>query len=162
MFASKHDKDASLHQGRYEAYVDVDDAALDASPFGQQLTCVLFVTADVGVGLKAVWFGAEALGKVIGRGQQAPDAASSSEGSQQMTRDEWIAAIKADYDESYFVSGQVRSVPAVHVTGLLVTVIPPSHAPAARTASRPNSASVFRGGECNTRHKACQYAAYRR
>jgi hypothetical protein len=63
-------------------------------------------TKDVGLGLKTVWVGAEALGNVVGaaKAAQGPPSASSSTPAT-FTRDQALAAIKADYDDNYFVSG---------------------------------------------------------
>lgn len=70
--------------------------------------------SDVGLGLKSVWMGAEALGNVVGamkKNSPAPDTqdpastAPSTPPSETITRESAIAAIKADYDVNYFVSG---------------------------------------------------------
>lgn len=62
-----------------------------------------------GLGLKAVWVGAEALGNLIGAkkalGGQG-GGASAAPGSSTLSRQEAIAAIKEDYSQNYFVSGK--------------------------------------------------------
>ncbi|PRW59024.1 SOUL heme-binding [Chlorella sorokiniana] len=64
-----------------------------------------------GLGLKAVWHGAEALGNVIGAQQQLAgsrkrsSSSAAAAGSTGLTREQAIAAIKADYSQNYFVSG---------------------------------------------------------
>ncbi|KAI7841313.1 hypothetical protein COHA_004932 [Chlorella ohadii] len=64
-----------------------------------------------GLGLKAVWHGAEALGNVIGAQQQLAggskrsSSASAAAGGARLTREQAIAAIKEDYSKNYFVSG---------------------------------------------------------
>lgn len=66
---------------------------------------------DVGVGLKAVWYGAEVFGKVLSLGKDKTSTPSSSDantttgGAAKMTRDQMLAAIKTDYDQQYFVRG---------------------------------------------------------
>jgi len=74
---------------------------------------------EVGAGLKAVWYGAEALGKVVGatktKGDPADGSAdstrpasttlASSIGSEPLTRARTIQLLREDYDSSYFVSG---------------------------------------------------------
>ena len=70
-----------------------------------------------GLGLKAVWHGAEALGNVIGAQQQLTGSGTRSGGGSSssgaaaagsLTREQAIAAIKEDYARNYFVSGGVR------------------------------------------------------
>lgn len=59
-----------------------------------------------GLGLKAAWYGAEQLGNIIGAfNQRAPTAAPTQPAT--MSRADAVAAIRADYDENYFVSGKV-------------------------------------------------------
>jgi len=63
---------------------------------------------DVGAGLKAVWYGAEAVGKVVGATKEKPAASSgqaSSSTAAILSREETIASLREDYDSSYFVSG---------------------------------------------------------
>lgn len=59
-----------------------------------------------------MWHGAEALGNVIGAQQQLAGSGKRSGASgaaaaagAQLTREQAIAAIKADYSQNYFVSG---------------------------------------------------------
>ncbi|GLC39295.1 hypothetical protein PLESTB_001574600 [Pleodorina starrii] len=66
--------------------------------------------SEVGVGLKAVWYGAEQFGKLISLGkenstQQPSSSSSSSSSRRRLSREEMLAAIRADYDEQYFVRG---------------------------------------------------------
>lgn len=72
-------------------------------------------TEDVGAGLKAVWYGAEAVGKVVGATKDKPSgsAASSAAVAEAMAknggtleREQVVALLKEDYDQSYFVSGK--------------------------------------------------------
>lgn len=73
----------------------------------------LFPPCNTGLGLKAVWHGAEALGNVIGAQQQLAGGSKRSSGgsgaaaaaSGTLTREQAIAAIKQDYNSNYFVSG---------------------------------------------------------
>mmetsp|Transcript_35916 Transcript_35916/g.49845 ORF Transcript_35916/g.49845 Transcript_35916/m.49845 type:complete len:322 (+) Transcript_35916:78-1043(+) len=65
-----------------------------------------------GAGLKAVWYGAEQFGKLVGlskkvqggAGQQSEGRPSRSAGGQ-VEREAAVAALRADYEENYFVSG---------------------------------------------------------
>lgn len=62
-----------------------------------------------GLGLKAVWVGAEAFGNLVGatKGgkQQQKGGGSGGSGGQALSRPQAIAAIREDYDQNYFVSG---------------------------------------------------------
>ena len=73
---------------------------------------------DVGAGLKAVWYGAEAVGKVVGMtkekdesGASASASASSSAAAAaaaaggKLEREQVLTLLKEDYDSNYFVSG---------------------------------------------------------
>lgn len=74
-------------------------------------------TPNPGLGLKAVWVGAEALGNVIGATKGGSSGtgsggtggskrgSSSGGGTATMSRQQAIEAIKADYEANYFVSG---------------------------------------------------------
>lgn len=86
-----------------------------------RLAC--YAEKEVGVGLKAVWYGAEVLGKVVGRGQE--QANSEAIQTQQLSREECIAAIKADYETSYFVSGKVGL--ASYLRSAVVSASPTGH-----------------------------------
>ena len=63
---------------------------------------------EVGAGLKAVWYGAEAVGKVVGATKEKAPASPSSSATAvgaTLTREQTVALLKEDYDSSYFVSG---------------------------------------------------------
>ena len=70
---------------------------------------------DVGVGLKSVWYGAEALGKVVGANKERPSSTGGSSSAAvaeamaknggKLEREQVVALLKEDYDQSYFVSG---------------------------------------------------------
>ncbi|KXZ49450.1 hypothetical protein GPECTOR_21g676 [Gonium pectorale] len=64
---------------------------------------------EVGTGLKAVWYGAETFGQLLSltKGQQQPAqrAAEQPPGARRMSREDMLAAIRADYDQQYFVRG---------------------------------------------------------
>jgi hypothetical protein len=62
--------------------------------------------AEVGLGLKSVWYGAETLGKLVGGGALAPAAPAAPATSGRLTREEAIAALRRDYAVNYFVSGE--------------------------------------------------------
>ena len=67
----------------------------------------------LGAGLKAVWFGAEAFGNVIGMTKDKSDvgtstsaaAAAAAAGGGKLERARALELMKEDYDSSYFVSG---------------------------------------------------------
>lgn len=67
---------------------------------------------DVGAGLKSVWVGAEALGKLLAaaRGDAAADAAAAagapSTSGRPLARAEALALLREDYNVDYFVSGK--------------------------------------------------------
>lgn len=63
---------------------------------------------DVGLGLKAVWMGAEVLGNAVGavKGATNNQRNTTGESSGRLTRDEVIAALKDDYENNYFVTGK--------------------------------------------------------
>ena len=64
--------------------------------------------SNSGAGLKAAWYGAEAFGKLFGRGNDrasAEQAEASTSGRPAISWDELKAGIRADYDDNYFVSG---------------------------------------------------------
>lgn len=67
-----------------------------------------------GLGLKAAWYGAEQLGNIIGAlaPRAASTAAKTAVQQAMLSRPDAIAAIRTDYDENYFVSGQVWLFPA--------------------------------------------------
>ena len=55
-----------------------------------------------------MWYGAEAVGKVVGATKEKPAASSgqaSSSTAAILSREETIASLREDYDSSYFVSG---------------------------------------------------------
>ncbi|KAG2487399.1 hypothetical protein HYH03_013968 [Edaphochlamys debaryana] len=61
---------------------------------------------EVGLGLKAVWYGAEQFGKLLAMGRgQAAAAAPAAASAPRMSREAMMEAIRADYDENYFVTG---------------------------------------------------------
>jgi len=60
--------------------------------------------ADVGVGLKAAWYGAEALGRVVGSSDTTGDA-RATDGAPIVDRAGAVAAIREDYESVYFVTG---------------------------------------------------------
>ena len=70
------------------------------------------VNADnAGLGLKAVWVGAEAFGNLVGatkggKQQQQQKGSGGGSGGQALSRSQAIAAIREDYDQNYFVSGR--------------------------------------------------------
>ncbi|KAK9915073.1 hypothetical protein WJX75_004413 [Coccomyxa subellipsoidea] len=61
---------------------------------------------DPGLGLKAIWYGAEGFGNLIGLTK--PKEAEKTQSDQQdiCNRADAVAAIKRDYDSNYFVSGR--------------------------------------------------------
>ncbi|GAX80191.1 hypothetical protein CEUSTIGMA_g7629.t1 [Chlamydomonas eustigma] len=67
-------------------------------------------STQTGAGLKAVWYGAEVLGKLMNLGRSADfskETMSTSETSvASMSREEILASLKEDYSQSYFVSGK--------------------------------------------------------
>lgn len=68
------------------------------------------VSPAAGLGLKAVWVGAEAFGNVVGAAkgsqQRAPQQQQSGDGAVVLSREEAIASIKDDYAKDYFVTGR--------------------------------------------------------
>lgn len=62
---------------------------------------------DPGLGLKAVWFGAEAFGNLIGGGSAQQQQRRAAE-QQQLTREAAIAAIKEDYESNVSCSAYSR------------------------------------------------------
>ena len=72
---------------------------------------------QAGAGLKAVWYGAEAVGKVVGATKAKDDASPVSSGANAgsnatassagatLTRARALELLREDYDEKYFVSG---------------------------------------------------------
>ena len=72
---------------------------------------------QAGAGLKAVWYGAEAVGKVVGATKAKDDASPASSGANAgstatassagatLTRARALELLREDYDEKYFVSG---------------------------------------------------------
>tara|TARA_B100001142_G_scaffold260829_1_gene263313 strand:+ start:621 stop:1988 length:1368 start_codon:yes stop_codon:yes gene_type:complete len=70
---------------------------------------------DVGAGLKAVWYGAEAMGKMVGAvkskdessatSRASASSASAASSAATVDRERAIALLREDYDSSYFVSG---------------------------------------------------------
>lgn len=67
---------------------------------------------DLGLGLKSVWYAAEALGNVIGatKGKEPKESGFVSSSSFSATiplpRDQALAMMKNDYDVDYFISGK--------------------------------------------------------
>jgi hypothetical protein len=78
---------------------------------------------EIGAGLKAVWYGAEAVGKVVGMTKEKEAGAGSSGASgaagaagssalaaaasgAKLEREQVLALLREDYDTSYFVSGK--------------------------------------------------------
>lgn len=65
---------------------------------------------DASVGLKAAWYGAEALGKVVGKdagGEDDDDGDETTEGVVVVVdRASAIASIREDYSQEYFVTGK--------------------------------------------------------
>lgn len=59
------------------------------------------------MGLKAVWYGSELFGNVIGMFQNNAKLGESGCAMEKMTRTEVVESIRADYAENYFVSGKV-------------------------------------------------------
>lgn len=60
-----------------------------------------------GVGLKAVWYGSEIFGNVIGLFQNISKPGKSTAALDKMTKAAVVESIRADYDENYFINGQV-------------------------------------------------------
>ena len=56
-----------------------------------------------GAGLKAAWYGAEVLGKLVSGGKKGQQDAASTR--KRASWEEVKSGIRADYDENYFVSG---------------------------------------------------------
>ncbi len=95
-----------------------------------------------GAGLKAVWYGAEALGKLLNIGRAPADAAETSssrmqattekarasplpvqnrsDGASQMSRADLILSLRKDYDCSYFVSGKGEMSAYAEVRGRVI------------------------------------------
>eukprot|EP00884_Botryococcus_braunii_P014047 jgi/Botrbrau1/22643/Bobra.176_1s0065.1 len=64
-------------------------------------------TSDLGLGLKAVWYGAEQFGNLVGlTKQKQSDTEGVKSDAVQLTREQVVASIKEDYSVNYFVSGQ--------------------------------------------------------
>jgi hypothetical protein len=62
---------------------------------------------DASVGLKAAWYGAEALGKVVGKDAGGDDDEDeTAEGVVVVDRASAIASIREDYSQEYFVTGK--------------------------------------------------------
>ncbi|DBA78831.1 hypothetical protein WJX77_006022 [Trebouxia sp. C0004] len=59
---------------------------------------------DLGLGLKAVWYGAEQFGNVVGLRNKKQRTELQRQPTQ-MTRQEVLDSIKRDYDETYFFTG---------------------------------------------------------
>lgn len=59
-----------------------------------------------GLGLKAVWYGAEAFGNLIGLTKAKDQQKNAFDLQDVCTREEAVAAIRKDYDTNYFVSGK--------------------------------------------------------
>ncbi|KAG1666296.1 hypothetical protein FOA52_004777 [Chlamydomonas sp. UWO 241] len=59
---------------------------------------------ETSAGLKAVWYGAEVFGKLVG-GKSAAAAPAAPAGAK-MTREEIMASLRDDYSTNYFVSGK--------------------------------------------------------
>lgn len=67
---------------------------------------------STGLGLKAVWVGAEAFGNVVGAtkgGQQQQRKRKQQGGGEALSRQEAVALIKEDYSKNYFISGKRRT-----------------------------------------------------
>lgn len=64
--------------------------------------------SSTGLGLKAVWVGAEAFGNVVGatKGDQQQQRRQQQQGGAPMSREQAIASIKEDYAKNYFISGK--------------------------------------------------------
>jgi hypothetical protein len=64
----------------------------------------------VGMGLKAVWFGAEALGDMVAFAKRLEARGRDGQGptprQEQLSRAEALAALRADYSSNYFVTGK--------------------------------------------------------
>ena len=71
---------------------------------------------EVGAGLKAVWYGAEAVGKVVGAtkekeasasrvGAPSSAAAAAAAAGGKLEREQVLELLREDYDSNYFVSG---------------------------------------------------------
>lgn len=89
-------------------YSHANDDRREASAKGKD------IQRDVGLGLKSVWYGAEALGNVLAAfrdGQQNKNREGSSQETEShaeasLSRAEALELIRRDYDENYFISGQ--------------------------------------------------------
>ena len=66
-----------------------------------------------GLGLKAVWYGAETFGKLVGLSKGAAPASNSARPpAAALSRQQAIDSIRQDYDKNYFVGGQGASLDA--------------------------------------------------
>ncbi|KAK9845753.1 hypothetical protein WJX81_001436 [Elliptochloris bilobata] len=63
-------------------------------------------TTYPGLGLKAVWYGAEQVGNVLGLTKKRQAASTERSRPQQISRSEALASIREDYTVNYFVSGK--------------------------------------------------------
>ena len=72
-----------------------------------------------GLGLKAVWVGAEAFGNVIGatKGSQQQQQQQPGIIAKALSRQEALALIREDYDERYFISGEYNHPLVVLIWG---------------------------------------------
>jgi len=61
---------------------------------------------EASVGLKAAWYGAEALGKVVGKDAGDDDETAEAKGVVVVDRASAIASIREDYSQEYFVTGK--------------------------------------------------------
>ncbi|KAL3150302.1 hypothetical protein ABBQ32_000150 [Trebouxia sp. C0010 RCD-2024] len=59
---------------------------------------------DLGIGLKAVWYGAEQFGNIVGLRNKRPRATVQRTPTE-MTRQQILDSIRRDYDETYFFTG---------------------------------------------------------
>ena len=59
---------------------------------------------NVGVGLRAAWYGAEAFGRVMGASAMDDDD-DGADAAPIASREDAVRAIRADYDAAYFVTG---------------------------------------------------------
>ena len=60
---------------------------------------------NVGVGLRAAWYGAEAFGRVMGASAMDDDD-DDADAAPIASREDAVRAIRADYDAAYFVTGE--------------------------------------------------------
>ncbi|EIE19457.1 hypothetical protein COCSUDRAFT_31253 [Coccomyxa subellipsoidea C-169] len=61
---------------------------------------------DPGLGLKAIWYGAEGFGNLIGLTKAKKEEKTQSDRKEICNRADAVAAIRKDYDCNYFVSGR--------------------------------------------------------